>query len=130
MSIDYDRLWELAEKHSPAPWGVHQDNGELGAYGDTTRFFVADNGYAEIAQSEAVTLEKHRQLQADYELMALAPDMARELLRLRDGVKSVRDGMADLHHAGRVYRTKKTNATIPAHSIARHLTGLLKGDTE
>lgn len=70
------------------------------------------------------------QLEAQWDMELAAPDMARELLRLHDGVKSVRDGMADLHHAGRVYRTKKTNATIPALSIARHLTGLLNGDTE
>lgn len=130
MSIDYDRLRELAEKHSPAPWGVHQDNGELGAYGDTTRFFVADNGYAEIAQGEAVTLEKHRQLQADYELMALAPDMARELLRLRDEVEKLRE-VCLLERDAAFQETPMRAGEVEAFNVcADQLTGLLIGDTE
>lgn len=126
MSIDYDRLRELAEKHSPAPWGVHQDNGELGAYGDTTRFFVADNDYAEIAQGEAVTLEKHRQLQADYELMALAPDMARELLRLRNGIERVLAQMND--HAATLRRLERHNVAFHMEQYSRLLADELNGE--
>lgn len=56
--------------------------------------------------------------------------LARDLLRLRDGVEQLREEMADLHHAGRIYRSKETNAVVPAHAVARHLTNLLNGDTE
>lgn len=119
MSFDYDRLREMVEKHSPAPWAAIDKYDDGKPRPDTSRLMRGADG-------EYLGIMHH----PDAELAALAPELARELIRLHDGVKSVRDGMADLHHAGRVYRTKKTNATIPAHSIARHLTGLLNGDAE
>lgn len=65
---------------------------------------------------------------AQNHLGAIAPDIARELLRLRDGVVELRDDLADLHHAGRTYRSVRTVATVPAHVIAHQLTDLLEGD--
>lgn len=84
MSIDYDRLRELLEKHSPAPWAAigEDDNGKPRP--DTSRLMRGADG-------EYLGIMHH----PDAELAALAPDMARELLRLRDGVKQVADDLGE-----------------------------------
>ena len=69
-------------------------------------------------------------LEADRELIALAPDMARELLRLHDGVEQLRE-MCLLE---RVAAFRETGTHVGAanayNNCAEQLTGLLEGDTE
>lgn len=119
MSFDYDRLRELVDEHTPGPWELVGEYADGEPRPDTSRMLRGADG-------EYLGIMHH----PDAELAALAPTLARELLRLRDGVEFLRDEMDDLHHAGRVYRGKKTNAVVPAHVIARRLTDLLEGDTE
>ena len=68
---------------------------------------------------------------AERELETLATDMARELLRLRDGIEALRDTCA---RAATVFRSSN-GPDAPAvagtlESVARALTDLLKGDAE
>lgn len=112
MSIDYDQLRELAEYSAPGPWRTYDDP-------DTDGQIVYDAEGFEVAEH----LSGY-----NAELAALAPDMARELLRLRDGVEVIRDRCAALAKSAQ-------NAGI--HTLAREmdtnakaLTGLLNGDTE
>lgn len=59
--------------------------------------------------------EVRDQLEAQWEMELAAPDMARELIRLRDGVEVMRDRCATL--------AREMNAN------AKALTDLLNGDT-
>lgn len=69
--------------------------------------------------------EVRDQLEAQWEMELAAPDMARELLRLRDGVEQVADDLgANAEYA----------PNIPAQTAyleaEQRLTDLLNGDTE
>lgn len=115
MEIDYANLREMIDSTSPAPWKL------IGEYPDgeprpDTSFLVHARGgeYMGIMHGD------------DARLTALAPDMARELLRLHDGVKAVRDRCATLAESAR-----KANMTALAAEMdinATALTGLL-GDS-
>lgn len=131
MSIDYDRLRELLEKHSPAPWTAigEYDNGKPRP--DTSRLMRdADGEYLGIMHPP------------DAELAALAPEVARELLRLRDGVKALVvekrmwvDQLCDpyeevlnpdwLSEVG-----GEEPIGLALEKVCRQLTDLLDGDTE
>lgn len=119
--IDYDALPQTVAEATPGPW-EHAGGGQIGNY--ESRMIVAIVGGDETGEQIGDS-----SLEADRELVALAPELAAELLRLRDGVAGLRDEMADLHHAGRVYRGKKTDAVVPAHAIARRLNHLLERDS-
>lgn len=80
MSIDYDRLREMVEKHSPAPWAAIDKNDDGKPRPATSRLMRDADG-------EYLGIMHH----PDAELAALAPDMAAELLRLRDGIKTLAD---------------------------------------
>lgn len=87
MSFDYDRLRDLAGEHTPGPW-EQAPRGQIG--NRELRAIVAlvggDESGEQIGDSN---------LEADRELIALAPDMARELLRLRREIMATRDRVAD-----------------------------------
>lgn len=87
MSIDYDRLRELANKHTPGPWTVdiNEDWGET---------IVANEAGHAMSWGDQVRFEMEAgDKNADPHLVALAPDMARELLRLRRELTDLRDLM-------------------------------------
>ena len=65
---------------------------------------------------------------AESDLKDLAPDMARELLRLRDGVEVIRDRCATLAESARAAGIYTISSEMDIH--AKALTGLLEGDTE
>ena len=123
MTIDYDRLRELADEHTPGPW-EQATRGQIG--NRELRMIVAlvggDESGEQIGDSN---------LEADRELIALAPDMARELLRLRDGVQDIR-GTCHL-----AYKFT-TQGDTPEHKavgenlkeVVNLLDHLLDGDTE
>lgn len=116
MSIDYDRLRKLRDESAPAPWEALSTYDDGAPRPDTSRHMRAGDEYLGIMHTP------------DADLAALAPELAVELLDLRDKVAQLRDELADLHHAGRVYRGSTTNATVPAGVIAYHLTALLAGE--
>ena len=101
MSIDYALLRALAEYASPGPWRTDEH-----PYMDGQSVYNADG--ATIAQHLSGN---------NAELVVLAPDMARELLRLRDGAQ----------RALRVLEQSSPSKGLHARII---LTDLLDGDTE
>lgn len=112
MSIDYDRLRELADKASPSPWGAN-NHGYMGgqavynANGVPLAFYVSGN---------------------NAELVALAPDMARELLRLRRELTDLRDLMWT--NAGHLRKDGHAIAADWTENHALRLAQIMKGDTE
>ena len=78
MSIDYDRLRELADEHTPGPWLCERD-------GDEYEFVIGTEDFGIITEADD---------EVDGHLIALAPDMARELLRLRRVLTETRDRIA------------------------------------
>lgn len=122
MSIDYDRLRKLADEHTPGPW-EQAIRGQIGnrALRMIVAFVGGDESGEEIGDST---------LEADRELIALAPDMARELLRLRDGIEVIRDYCAGVTTVCR----SSGNPDAPAiarelGAVDRTLADLLNGDT-
>lgn len=120
MKIDYDRLKELADKAGPGPWTVKEDwdevivaneSGHAMSWGEQVRFKM---------EGGSKHVEPH--------LIALAPDMAQELLRLREGIEVIRDYCASVGRNARVEGIHTIANEMYAN--ARALTDLLNGDSE
>lgn len=126
MSIDYDQLRERLEESTPGPWERNPESPRVlcnlerkfAVHVELTR-----NG--EEPQPEDVT---------NTELIALAPDMARELLRLRDGVERYRDAGKALVRANlRSWNNSGCSSCTPLANlvdITNRLTDLLEGGEE
>ena len=132
MSIDYDRLRKLVDECTTGQWQSHDYEPDPYCYPGATRFVVAaDWDRVEIAESQAGPSTKspeYARKASDFALMALAPDMARELLRLRRELTDLRDLMfthADYQRADG-YLTGADWTSDHAHRLAR----ILEGDTE
>jgi len=99
MSFDYDRLRELADECTTGQWQSHIYEPDPYCYPGATRFLIAaDWDRVEIAEGQAGPSTKSTEYARkanDFELMALAPDLARELLALRDEIERTRDRVAD-----------------------------------
>lgn len=111
MSIDYDRLRELVDAATPGPWRADDE-----ALCECCTDVKAPAAHVCTADMD------------DAPLIALAPDMARELLRLRDGVEVIRDHCETL-----AKRAKNAGIRTLAREMdtnAKALTALLNGDTE
>ena len=115
MSIDYDRLRELSDRASPSPWraGQHGYMGGQAIYnknGVPLAFNVSgDNS----------------------ELAALAPDMARELLALRDEIERTRDRVADeLERIGPELQAARITLYAEREQVLDFCNSLLDGDNE
>lgn len=119
MTIDYDRLRELLETHSPAPWAAIDKYDDGKPRPDTSRLMRgADGEYLGIMH------------QPDAELAAVAPELARELLRLRDGVEQLRE-MCLLERDAAFQAAPMRAGEVQAFNLcAEQLTDLLNGDTE
>ena len=72
--------------------------------------------------------EVRDQLEAQWEMELAAPDMARELLRLRDRIERVLAQMND--HAATLRRLERHNVAFHVEQYARLLADALKGDAE
>lgn len=124
MSIDYDRLRELSNEHTPGPWVRHPDQPHalcnLGTKFLVHHEMVTNRGMVTSAEDMANT-----------ELIALAPDMARELLALRDGIEVIRDYCAGVTTARRSSGDPATEVIArELGAVDRTLADLLNGDTE
>lgn len=123
MTIDYDRLRELANEHTPGPW-EQATRGQIG--NRELRAIVALVGGDESGEQIGDC-----NLEADRELIALAPDMARELLALRGEIERTRARITD-----EIERTpaELQAAKITLHTERVHMLGLcahlLSGDYE
>ena len=129
MSIDYYRLKDLLNECTTGQWQSHIYEPGPYCYPGATRFVIAaDWDRVEIAEGQAGPSTKspeYARKASDFALMALARDMARELLRLRDGVKQVADDLgANAEYAPNI---PAQTAYIEAE---QRLTDLLNGDTE
>lgn len=111
MSIDYDRLRELVDEATPGPWRAD----------DVARCECCT--HVEAPAASVCTADM-----ADAPLIALAPDMARELLRLRDGLEVIRDRCATLAKSAKNAGIRPLAREMDTN--AKALTGLLNGDTE
>lgn len=119
MSIDYDRLRELAGEHTPGPW-EQAPRGQIG--NRELRTIVALVGGDESGEQIGDC-----NLEADRELIALAPDMARELLRLRRELTDLRDLMWT--HAGHHRKDWDVVAASWTENHAHRLARIMQGDT-
>ena len=146
MSIDYDRLRELLHECTTGQWQSHDYEPDPYCYPGATKFVLAaDWDRVEIAEGQAGPSTKspeYARKASDFELMALAPDMARELLRLRrqndqltaenerlrDGVEQQITHLEALLEAAKV--TEHYGFAGPIQARVTELTSLLNGDTE
>lgn len=123
MSIDYDRLQKILKRTTPGPWAAISDY----PYISIVMANDPDEIHAPIVDIVDSTTDEP-EVEPTHELIALAPDMARELLRLRRELTDLRDLM--LTHAGHQradgYGTAANWTSDHAHRLAR----ILEGDTE
>lgn len=123
MSIDYDRLRELANEHTPGPW-EQATRGQIG--NRELRTIVALVGGDESGEQIGDC-----NLEADRELIALAPDMARELLALRNKIERTRDRIAgELERIGPELRATRVTLYTEREHLLNFCNHLLDGDTE
>lgn len=122
MSIDYNRLRELRDGATPGPWtvGIDEDWNEVTIANERGRYRIGGDQVR--FEMEAGNFE------FDPHLVALAPDLARELLRLRDGVEFVRDELQEGAEMLKEDGQRGYAAYVRSH--AHTLTDLLEGDTE
>lgn len=92
MSIDYDRLKALLDETPPGPWEVEEFDEQYAGCPPCTEFYLGSDGFQNIATAET-TERYYDQARVNFELIALAPDIARELLRLRRELTDLRDLM-------------------------------------
>lgn len=110
MSIDYDQLRELVDAATPGPWRA-DDESLCECCTDVT----APAAFVCTADTENAPL------------IALAPDMARELLRLRDESSQL---LAKKRAAvKRLYSTDQVTAAV-LEGMCDELAFLLNGDAE
>ena len=133
MSIDYDRLRELLDKSTPGPWEFHEEQEWEHVAGPQyppmlTRVEHTVEGQRRghlFGNFNDAVLEEHP---GNLRLAALAPDMARELLRLRRELTDLRDPM--LAHEGYLRRVGQNVAANYVHKHERRLAQIIQGDTE
>ena len=125
--IDYDRLRELADKAPPGPWEVEQFEEQYAGCPEVTKFYLVSEDTQNIAVGEA-TERYYDQAENNFAFMALAPDMARELLRQRRELVDLRDLMYT--HAGYLRKDGHAIAADHAENYAYRLARIMQGDTE
>lgn len=141
MSFDYDRLRELLNEAPPGPWEVDEFEEQYADCPPVTKFYLGSDDMQNIAVAEA-TERYYDQAGRNFALLALVPDMARELLRLRDGVKALVvekrmwvDQLCDpyeevLNPDWLAEVGGEEPIGLALEKVCRQLTDLLEGDTE
>ena len=129
MSINYDRLRELLDKAPPGPWEVKAE--ETSACGDLIEglaaWIEADN---ERVFGCGMEIEEDEEL-TNLALAALAPDLARELLRLRDEIERTRDRVAgELERVGPELRAARVTLYAEREHVLDFCNRLLEGDAK
>ena len=87
-----ERLRELLEKATPGPWGLCYSECEVEIYAERTNdignvYPALDEFYIYI---DGEQMGRHPLSEADAQLIALAPQMARELLRISPAMEGVK----------------------------------------
>ena len=133
MSIDYDRLRELRDKSTPSPWKFHEEQEWEHVAGPeyppmltyVEHTVEGSDGEQLFGQFNSTVLEERP---GNLRLAALAPDMARELLRQRDGIEVIRDRCANLARSARAAGIHTLANEM--YATAKALTDLLNGDVQ
>lgn len=132
MIIDYDLLKDLLDECTTGQWQFHNYEPDPYCYPGATRFLIAaDWDRVEIAEGQvgpATEYPEYIRKRSDFELMALAPDMARELLRLHDGVESALAEMHDI--AATLRRIENHDVAFAVEQCALLLTQSMEGDNQ
>lgn len=90
MSIDYDRLQKILKRTTPGPWTVEDDGYDI---------IVADDEGHRLGWGEQVRFKFEAGDQThDPALVALAPDLAAEVIRLREGLVRLQRDMRHQPH--------------------------------
>lgn len=130
MSIDYDRLRELADKTSPGPWEVEEFEEQYVGCPGVTKFHLGSEDMQNIAVGEA-TDRHYDQAENNFALITLAPDMARELLRLRDVITENRDrAVSELDRIGPELQAARITLYAEREHFIDFCNHLLGGDQE
>lgn len=120
MSIDYDRLQKILERATPGPWTVEDDGYDI---------IVGDEEGHSLGWGDQVRFKFEAGDQThDPALVALAPDLARELLRLRRELTDLRDLMSK--HASYQRADGYGTAANWTRDHANRLARIMQGDTE
>lgn len=120
MSIDYDLLREILKRTTPGPWTVEDDGYDI---------IVGDEEGHSLGWGDQVRFKFEAGDQThDPALVALAPDLARELLRLRRELTDLRDLMYT--HAGHLRKDGHDTAADWTENHALRLAQIMRGDTE
>ena len=140
MSIDYDRIRDaFMQVDVPFSWRV--DDRPSKHNPEVTKFQVVGLDDSVVVEMEAEG-EYAEVVERDLNFIALAPDMARELLRLRDGVKALVvekrmwvDQLCDpyeevLNPDWLAEVGGEEPIGLALEKVCRQLTDLLDGDTE
>lgn len=90
MSIDYDLLREILKRATPGPWTVEDDGYDI---------IVADDEGHRLGWGEQVRFKFEAGDQThDPALVSLAPDLAAEVIRLREGLVRLQRDMRHQPH--------------------------------
>lgn len=93
---DNRELRELLDEAAPGPWEVEELEQQLADCPPSVGFWVSGEDSRYIA-SEEVLSEDYDQTERDFTLIALAPQLAEEVIRLREEI----DDMADSYRRKR-----------------------------
>lgn len=129
MSIDYDRLREaFMQVDVPFPWRV--DARPSKHHPEVTKFQVVGLDDSVVVEMEAEG-EYAEVVERDLNLIALAPDMARELLALRDEIERTRDRVAgELERIGPELRAARVTLYAEREHVLDFCNRLLEGDAK
>ena len=124
MSFDYDRLRDaFIQVDVPFPWRV--DARPSKHHPEVTKFQVVGLDDSVVVDMEAEG-EYAEVVERDLNLIALAPELARELLRLRRELTDLRDLMYT--HAGYLRKDGHGVAADHAENHAYRLARIIQGD--
>lgn len=130
MIIDYELLKDLLNECTTGQWQFHNYEPDPYCYPGATRFLIAaDWDRVEITEGQvdpATEYPEYVRKRSDFELMALAPDMARALLSLHDGVESALAEMHDI--ATTLRRIENHDVAFAVEQCALLLARSLEGD--
>lgn len=118
-----DDLKALCERTPMGPWAAISDY----PYISIVMANDPDEIHAPIVDIVDSTTDEP-EVEPTHELIALAPDLARELLRLRRELTDLRDLMYT--HAGYLRKDWQTVAANHAENYAYRLARIIQGDTE
>ena len=116
-------LREPLNKAAPGPWEVEELEQQLADCPPSVGFWVSGEDSRYIA-SEEVLSEDYDQTERDFTLIALAPQLAEEVIRLRDEINRVKHFCLDgcrVAEAEEARTTGETKALEQGKQVAYHV---------